>query len=416
MPDRTKTAVVLLISMAVTALFMSCAAPDDGSPADTPSPTVGSQPTASATSTPQSTDSVPVDSVTFNLPADGSTAFEEIMRHIPGDPSGEYRVALNDYNVLIDSAGVEPPGPDATYEEVIEYIVEILGDHATQGHHVINMEGTRLGDFSERRTYPHLGFDLRNMRMSASTWADGKTLEVLLGDYDPERTSSALASCEECLVPDTQMHEGAEYYVWDGGGTGSHNSPPLYILHFQDQYLLVRSGAVYRTRMAELVEDMVETAMGEQSASLAESGDYSLVARALAALDVNNALIVSGGLSQQRLDQSGIDDADRTAALSAPLLRPFTLVGSGSGYDGEQHFNTLAVLHDTPELASENADRLLSRILDMVDENGDPLYADAVERIEIGSEGPLLMVRLYLTQFRPLLQAPYMRSILVIHE
>ncbi len=195
--------------------------------------------------------------------------------------------------------------------------------------------------------------------------------------------------------------------------------------------MLVTDGMVARAFRTSDIEQLIDVA-GGSSPSLSDDLDYSMIARGLEKLRALSGIITR--LSFAIDDRAGVSpgvgtwpvgpktitelgpESARDYALSAPLLKPFTMFGSAAAYDGERTFTALAILHEDGDVAVENAGRLANRIKHGLDGRAVP-WSDKIDRVVIETVDRLLLARLY--PVRPgeiFIQSPDVFSTLVVHE
>ena len=195
--------------------------------------------------------------------------------------------------------------------------------------------------------------------------------------------------------------------------------------------MLVDNGAVARAFSAPDIELVIDVTSGSVS-SLSDDLDYTMIARELETLRASNGIITRLNFSID--DRAGVlssdgswpvapkiitelaPDSARIYAQSAPLLKPFTALGSAAAYDGESTFTAIAILHDDAAVAAENAVRLVNRIIDGQTAGVDR-WSDKIKRVEVGTVDRLLLARLYPVQPGEFfIQSPDVFSSLIVHE
>ena len=95
------------------------------------------------------------------------------------------------------------------------------------------------------------------------------------------------------------------------------------------------------------------------------------------------------------------EEAFRRAAEKGPLLKPFSFVLSGSGFDGRKMFTGLVLAHADEASALANQARLVDRIrvgatiaAIVNGEYQDKPWSELIGRVELGGKGSLLIARL----------------------
>ena len=146
------------------------------------------------------------------------------------------------------------------------------------------------------------------------------------------------------------------------------------------------------------MEELIDVETG-RIASLAESEAHTSLIRKMLSLGVMRDITIrSTHLSVAELSDNGMNDYQEypDVAQSVPLMEQFELAGEGIGFDGERAFTGLVITHGDAETARRNGDLLAARVKEMRRQVRDEeLWADMLERAEIGIDGSDLLVRLY---------------------
>lgn len=378
----------------------------------------------------------------FELVSAGTSSFEELLAAIPDTPGASHSVQLSDIGTFRDMFGIAIPSPDADHEALMEY-TWMLGGLLPDGEKIapgpgllLMQEAWLLGlhNYStEFNTRPYFGFDRRDMNQVAVA-GDGNqpvTVEVYMGEFDPDLTASLLAECDECVEADQPEYNGISYYAWGDNATGrlkDRFAPPAFDAIGRGGKMMVQDDRVLRTLSNGGMENAIDTISGNQS-SLAEVEDHALAARGLAALDAFTALA-----TRDRFDVDSVldalceggdpscpqgEDAVRHDLTGSPLLLPFSLVASGHGSTGDDWYVTLVLVHDDEATAEANVDRLLDRVREGTMPRGERDWVDIYERVEVGVDGRVLMAKLYPPPDTAwdlvVIQLPWARP-LVVHE
>lgn len=152
-------------------------------------------------------------STAFSLAACGDgtepSGFLELLEVIPDNAQTRGWVQVNDYQRFRETFDIQLPGPEAGEEALMDYLVRPLDMPQFFGP-FISGYGPTAPQALERRQY--LGFDLRNVHRGAEAGQPPKALEVVQGDFDPEITARALATCTECEAPEETERRGVKFY------------------------------------------------------------------------------------------------------------------------------------------------------------------------------------------------------------
>ena len=338
---------------------------------------------------------------------------ELLLEWIPDIEAAKEGFLVNDYEARRTHAGITAPSQDAGFSE--------LGDYF---HGLTDFQGKvvdlQIAPFSwisgihrfieQTTTFPYLAFDGRNTDQVAVVGDESTGLfEIVRGRYDPALTAAALAACEICRPGKTIEHRGETFYAWGGDfelDNFARLSPPAYDDEGRGGRIWVDDGLAIRTLRSDDMKLAIDTVKGS-APSLADNEDYRLAARALTAFDVVDAEFKQAGFQfgdlakdvefaaflapERRLRPNDVDDVLAVGGL----LKPFSLAAVGTGFEDEKIFTALVLVHPDEESAAANVERLVERIATGSQPFGGRAWDRVIERIEIGTNGRLLIARLF---------------------
>ena len=136
-----------------------------------------------------------------------NSVYDELLALIPDTPDTRSLVFLNDYVQLGEALNVDLPGPDANQAALENYFESLVSMLNQRGIPLWGetpfISGYSQYSFITLEMGNHLAFDLRNVRQSAVAGVPSGKLGVMLGDFDPAATESALENCA-ASVPDCE--------------------------------------------------------------------------------------------------------------------------------------------------------------------------------------------------------------------
>lgn len=308
-----------------------------------------------------------------------------MLGRIPDNGDSRQAVRIIDIAKIRDELGIVAPGPDATSEDVLEYLTTLYVDSKAELGASINSRAWLSGlnsyaDQIHELTYRTLGLDVRNVDQIGIFGDDeGHARELLLGSYSPGVTAERLADCDDCIPHDIVEYSNTEYYAW--GEDFRNNlrerlSPPAHDGLGRGGRIYIDEGFVARTLANEYIEQIIDTSAGEQP-SLFDDPAYVLAAKILAehgaitARFTGRVNTVESSLEQMEdvwanglFKVTTIEEIEEQFSV-AHLLLPWevAVVGTVPPTSEDAPFNTYAVLvHSNEEDAAKNFDRLTQRI------------------------------------------------------
>jgi hypothetical protein len=390
------------IAAALLALAAACSGgnpvvPTPEPPTSIPSDSRTAEPVAT---TPEPQAPTPKASVTSG----NDSPFRKLLTLFPETPETRGGVYLIDYDLMHRYLGREMPGPEASPDDLrfhrdrLDFASKEWTPGWLDSFWVPFITGYDRSAKAEMGDW--VGFDLRDVRASASAGPRTDRLFAMIGSFVPTDVETALNECvatvRGCFPHENQSHQGVAYYSW------LVDDDPKLINIAKPPALDIR-GRMFRTSVAEThifqgattlgIESLIDTSLGTH-ASLADREDFRLLADAVTELgaaitvfsDRTNSVgwfmdqvanELSPGLEfddiESLFSEFGIPEeflgALEELVGSEPLL-PFTAFATGIGVDDDGRYMALALVHESPELASDNVDVLPRRVAAIVKMDG----------------------------------------------
>ncbi len=331
------------------------------------------------------------------------TVYEELLALIPDTDETRRLAMLADHAGVMDFLGLELPEPGGPEDEVLDLFEEINEVAQQRGFAPeFPMWPSQSRDYISviQDRFQYVGFEHWGVFQTAHAGVAPRTYDIAFGDFDPQRTTDALAACD-CDQPDVREHSGVDYYAWGPefiGEIEKRHGPPLYDHVGRGPRLLVREGEAFYSISNEVMEDLIGVSV-DDIPSLADHTEYVEVARALASLGLmRNMTFVGTGLSADEVTDfsSGDQTLFQQTIRTVGLMREFGVAATGIGFDGEEAFTALVIANPDEETAEFNAERLIDRVWNVpVSSRSDDTLSDQLSRVEVAHEGDLVIARLY---------------------
>lgn len=356
--------------------------------------------------------------------------FERILSLIPDTPESRAFTRINNYGEIIRTLGIEAPGEEATFKQIIDYRLEIVSHGRQTGFPRVGFEVLSGFDsnFAEniQDTNATLDFDSRHVQLSAIAGngisGTGNPIEIVMGDIDAAKARQFLNACETCaLEPETVNYSGVTYHTWGAGQIlRATYGLPLFDEFGRGGSLYFEDGFGVRTRRSEEIESVIDISSGvnEGLAGLAGLEAWRLAARALAALDAPSAVFSDrtdmtlegwpsfAGFTQESREYFGPEILERLYMFdqiierirnSSPLLPQFELIASGTGWENDRAYSALVVVFADEETAEEAASALSERASTGLTITGTletVPWSDFIESAEIEARGRVVTAKI----------------------
>ena len=357
----------------------------------------------------------------------GTSGFLELLEVIPENAHTRSWVQVNDYQRFRETFDIQLPGPDAGEEALLDYLMQPPERSQFYGPFISGYGPTGNQTLGMRR---YLGFDLRNVLRSAEAGVPPNALEVVQGEFDPNKTALALAACAECEAPEETERHGTKFYSWGEDLAASFQkvyAPPAYDRLGRGGRIAVLDEYVFRTVETGGMEALIDARRGDRS-SLAGVDDFRVLAAGLDELNAYSGLLSDNtqNLSEFLVDKLGgvgstVTQEElsrlRDKLKSEPLLRPYDAFATGAGRDNRGQYMVVVLVHSSDRAAQRNVELLRQRIEETQSLWINQPWSDFFEEMEIRAEGSVLLGKLYGERTRSLwLSFILQRDPLLLHE
>ncbi len=346
-----------------------------------------------------------------------------LLAQIPDTEESRLAVTMNDYAQVRDLFGVARPALDAGEQELIDYYVELFTE--SRGSWPSDLLGNlRMPDaFTELRT--EFGFTIADVDIDAiagDEMVDPNSLafQIVRGRISEARVLGALRTDPTFSdILEKNSYNGADYYHWGREGVDVTRITAVRPLG-EAGHLVISEDTVYWTKRTAQIEAMIDARRGDEP-SLADSKNYRLLAGALDALDTYSAYFSS---ETAVLTVSAWEEwATPEQIASESVLMPFIAYATGTGRDAGGDYFGIVLVHEGPDVAAENANRLQRRldgsaqtaIFDLTRQDP-PSWRDVTGDIRIDVQDRLVVAKIYIVSEEMPSFRWLFRGSLLIHE
>ena len=301
-----------------------------------------------------------------------TSGFLELLEVIPDNAQTRGWVQVNDYQRFRETFDIQIPGPEAGEEALMDYLLRPIDMPQFFGP-FISGYGQFAPQALERRRY--LGFDLRDVHRSAEAGVPPNVLEVVQGDFDPNKTALALAACAECEAPEETERRGTKFYSWGEDlvvDVQKILAPPAFDRLGRGGRIAVLDEYVFRTLETGGMEALIDARRGDRS-SLAGVDDFRALAAGLDEQNAYSGLLTDMTQSFDETLRDILDGADitfsreeqarqRATLEEEPLLRPYEAFATGAGRDNRGQYMVVVLVHSSDRAAQQNVELLRRRI------------------------------------------------------
>jgi hypothetical protein len=343
-------------------------------------------------------------------PRDG--VFVELLRLMPDRPEVRAHIEMGDVERAREALGVDVP-PEAVdgkfnVDGFADYVLALVPPvNQSSAPSNRGRSAPVAPNFFVARPYtlPFAEVTYASMGISpfdVDQWVMGgdpgpRELHAIRGCFDPGEVRSRLNDCAGCAAATTEDFRGWRVYGW-GADYETPNparrlQPPMFDHLGRGSRLAVSESVLMRAFSTDDIHAMVDAASGV--GSLADNWDFRLAAEGLERLGAWNATITERTFGPADQESEGL------------LLR-YAVMAFGERYDGGKHDFVVALVHRTPQDATESARRLPARIPPAQREFAERSARDSVPIVEwdklisnldVQTEGRLLLARLRLEDF-----------------
>lgn len=344
---------------------------------------------------------------------DTATAFVDLLRYIPDIPGTRAEVEVNDYLAAAVALGLDRPGPEAGYDELVGYARELTVEGAMlPGPFISGLDGYALLTLKSLRT--RAGYDLRDLTASVVAGLPPERFSAVVLDIPLQGMREKLLRAEGWPAPEVEDFRGVSILIWGEDfevDAERRLTPPIYDSLGRGARLAFLENTMLYTVWTPGIKGMIAAALDEIPA-LADVEDFRLLGEGLGRLGVYSAMLSADVRGAQEVRDEGHCQI---------LLRPYTAFAVGIGRDAAGFFMGLVLVHASEEDAGTNMGRLPTRLNTCWS-----LYAKRpwgeffdLEKLDLSREGRVLLAKVYLRDGCPRsiwARWVVMRDPLLLHE
>ncbi len=359
-----------------------------------------------------STPRVEIEPLTVNRPLEQGGRFLDLLSRIPSTAENRRSLWINDFIPLWEAwraLGASRPehedGPGAVDDFFNDLAVNRTGNSLFIRP---RMPAPRISGFDiiggVVNTFEFVGFDQRHVDGSAIAGLSGNPIEIVVGDYHPERTAAALAACADCRPHELVDYSGVQYYSWGEdfiGDLGDRFAPPLFDHAGRGGRIAVADGAAMRTLTTKRMESLLDAFINAVP-TVNEDPDFALASAAHNAAGSYSAWfsnlpfeVTEGARMAVNFDSNLRLGTTIEALLTAKPLEAYDLISFGWGVDTAVPYGVLVLIHGDDATALRNADLLAERFRSAALPNAEAAWWTLIDRAEVGTEGRAVIAKLF---------------------
>jgi len=343
---------------------------------------------------------------------EGDSTFLELLALIPDRAETRFDLVLIDYDRFFSGLGMQRPRHFTSDSEEEAFEIRLAAESHAGNLPLVYGQGAAPGVLAGLG--PNLSYVTQKSRLGYSlAEADGyvfagrnpEAYEAVIGIFDRRRVTETISHCEDCsLTASRKVYAGFDYYVWDDQFRNNlriRPGAPVFDDLGKAGRLAATSRFVMRTNWPAGIERMLDASAGNLP-SLADNEDFVLMVGALDSMHAASAYVSACTLSRARV-RAGLDalspDERYLAQVfwgtqeSEVVLKPYQVFAVAAVLEGEPSA-ALVFLHETPELAQANVDRLRHRF-EFSTGFLSEIWRDVYSHLDITTDGRLLLARLY---------------------
>ena len=336
----------------------------------------------------------------------------DLLGTVPNTAETRGALWINDYDKIREVFDIVLAGPhDEDFKQLMSDFYQGQRDTAP----LLNVDvflgpfhpysHSRNREVNQNRRY--LAFDYSNMEQTVVVGNVPGRMEVVRGQFDPQRTNEALMACSVCSSLDILRHRGIRFYSWGddySGGLAQRLNPPAFDESGRGGRIAVLDSFVFHTTATHSLKSLVDATQKEVS-SLADVQPLRLLANGMSRLEAftmflsdDVALWAAEDYGRRFYGEHGLQWNEHVDPLegTGPWLRQYEAFGFGSGVDERGNYMAVALVHAAGDSAEDNA-MLLTRVIEQEDSvaSGRPWSAiiDLVGS-EIHVDGRILLAKI----------------------
>ncbi|MCH7734300.1 MAG: hypothetical protein IH961_03675 [Chloroflexi bacterium] len=359
-----------------------------------------------------STPQVEIEPLRLNRPLEQGGRFLDLISRIPSTAENRRSLWINDFIPLWEawralgaSRPVHEDGPGAVDDFFDDLAVNRTGNSLFARP---RMPSPRISGFDVIggivNTFDFVGFDQRHVDGSAIAGPSGNPVEIVVGDYHPERTAEALAACGECRPHEVVDYSGLEYYSWGEdliGDLDDHFAPPLFDHAGRGGRIAMADGVAMRALTTARMESLLDASVNAVP-TVDEDPDFALASAAHNAAGTYSAWfsnlpfdVEDGARMAINFDSNLRLGSTIETLLTAEPLQAYDLISFGWGVDTAVPYGVLVLIHGDNATALRNADLLAERFRSALVPDGGEAWSSLIDRAEVGVEGRAVIAKLF---------------------
>ncbi len=310
---------------------------------------------------------------------------------------------MNDYAKARELLGVQTPATNFDDQFIWNYWESLIGDC----QHKTGLSPARSGPIFMAHTWRQaLGYSFLDVDQDVlAAEQSPRPYQAVKGRLDGEIIRRTLTDqVDEELR--RESYRGVTYYSWckdDVAGCGKGGTVRELT---RPRRLAIRDQTLLWAPWTDGIRGMIDAALNE-TRSLADSGDYRLLARGLDSLNTYTAFFSSHTQGYNRLEDDFANSFPipenpreyyRQLLSDPPRLLPYTAFATGLGKDRDGFYLVVALAHQSEKTARRNVARLQERLENGISLTDEMPWADKFSRSQIRHEGRLVLTKLYFKQ------------------
>ena len=351
----------------------------------------------------------------------------ELLGLIPDSYVTRIEVMINDYSSAVKALGILRPGPEANYETMMQYVMDLYNGGLADGPYISGFDPWAADTLQVLKD--RAGYDLRNVNQSIIAGEPPQKYNAIALNLLAEVVMSEILECSQWPPPNRYEYRGVPLLSW--GEDFAMNleaklNPPVFDQFGRGARLAFHDNLVFHTVWTDGIKQMIDARL-DNVCSLADVEDFYLLAQGLSTLNVYSAILTNQTQSQTIEGMLGPAASSETIELvrekllSEVVLRPYQVFATSIGHDSNGFYMGLVLVHDNPQTATLNETLLLLRLLAAESlSSGRPWreYFD-VYRAEIKTEGRVVVAKVPIRKgYHPLIWRAWVsaKDPLLLHD
>jgi len=334
--------------------------------------------------------------------------FEQILSIIPNMKNNGAMIAINDYAEMRRQLNVEAPDKDATIDEQMTYVIELLMEEGAENKLSVAAEigfinGGTLYLQQSLEAMQNIGIGYCTIDQEGRVGWPPSNVSLIKGRFDAEKCQQTLVESSKNDPPKIETYGENTIYSWLGDyelNLSKRFTPPVYDNLGRGGRFVFQEKYAFRTNATAPLKSVLSTQEGKLS-SLAVVTEFNLLAKELSSYHAMSVL-----MSDQTQDlayfkallaasiQSTEEDVD-LYLKQGPLLKPYQTIGLGIAKDKKGLYGLIVLVHADEQTAGENVNLLRRRIDETSTFFTMAGWSSMFTDVSISSKGRVLTATLY---------------------